>query len=755
MRKSQADRLAAAAVWENPAALVLWKDNPRDNDDTVPQVAESIRKYGFGAPVVCRLANKMVIAGHTRVKAAIGLALKRIPVRYLDLSQEAAEELALADNRLGEFTKWNPEKLAALLRKYDQSTLQVLGWKPLDVAALLRAGKGEDAAAAQAAATLAERFVVPPFSVLDARQGYWRDRKTAWMALGLKSFQGREAVVEGAAPGKKKGKGAMQGVLNSLVFIQDGKAARLDAKGEARAGAPGKAGPMSEAEVVLTLSIFDPVLCEVAYRWFCPPGGVVLDPFAGGSVRGLVANRLGRRYFGVDLRPEQVESNRAQWAAVGQRFKARVSDPIPDAFLNTCTPTTKQGQVWMKRDDLFAVAGVAGGKVRTCWALAQGAVGLVTAGSRQSPQVNIVAHIAKRLGIPCRVHVPAGELTPELVSAQAAGAEIVVHRPGYNSVIVARARADAGERGWTEIPFGMECEEAVRQTASQVAALPKRVNRIVIPVGSGMTLAGVLHGLRALKDERRVVGVVVGADPVARLDKYAPKGWRDWVQLVPAGIDYHKHAPVTVVDGVELDPVYEAKCIPFLEPGDLLWVVGIRETSRTATVELEPTWLVGDAAQLPKVKGLPAKVDLVFSCPPYMDLEVYSGDARDLSAQGDADFWLNYRQAIKDAVARLRPDRFVVWVIGEVRAPDGGYKNFVSGTVEAFEAEGCRYYNEAIMVTPAGTLPLRAGGQFTTSRKLGRAHQNVMVFVKGDWRKAVEACGDVSVVIPDLEAAPE
>lgn len=63
-------------------------------------------------------------------------------------------------------------------------------------------------------------------------------------------------------------------------------------------------------------SIFDPVLCEVAYRWFCPPGGVVLDPFAGGSVRGIVAARLGLRYIGHELRAEQVEANRAQAAAI-------------------------------------------------------------------------------------------------------------------------------------------------------------------------------------------------------------------------------------------------------------------------------------------------------------------------------------------------------------------------------------------------------------------------------------------------------
>src|SRR3984893_14805737 len=63
-------------------------------------------------------------------------------------------------------------------------------------------------------------------------------------------------------------------------------------------------------------SIFDPVLCELAYRWFCPPGGLVLDPFAGGSVRGIVASKCGRRYIGVDLSERQVSANRAQAEAI-------------------------------------------------------------------------------------------------------------------------------------------------------------------------------------------------------------------------------------------------------------------------------------------------------------------------------------------------------------------------------------------------------------------------------------------------------
>lgn len=63
-------------------------------------------------------------------------------------------------------------------------------------------------------------------------------------------------------------------------------------------------------------SIFDPVLCELAYQWFCPPGGRVLDPFAGGSVRGIVAAVLGRNYIGIELRSEQCAANEKQAAEI-------------------------------------------------------------------------------------------------------------------------------------------------------------------------------------------------------------------------------------------------------------------------------------------------------------------------------------------------------------------------------------------------------------------------------------------------------
>jgi 1-aminocyclopropane-1-carboxylate deaminase/D-cysteine desulfhydrase-like pyridoxal-dependent ACC family enzyme len=254
------------------------------------------------------------------------------------------------------------------------------------------------------------------------------------------------------------------------------------------------------------------------------------------------------------------------------------------------TPIERHGDVWLKRDDTFEFGGVRGGKVRTCAALAHGAFGLVTAGSRASPQVNIVAHVARAYNVPCAVFVPAGDETPEIRAARAAGASVYPIRPGHNSVIKARAaefwRARAA-LGWFLIPFGMETPVAVEQTAAQVPSLfgPPwpTYRRIVVPVGSGMSLAGVLRGLDVLARTRPdladvpVLGVVVGADPTPRLDRYAPL-WRFRCTLVPAGVDYHD-AVDAKIDGVRLDPHYEAKCARFLKPDDLLWIVGIRQSS--------------------------------------------------------------------------------------------------------------------------------------------------------------------------------
>jgi DNA modification methylase len=253
-------------------------------------------------------------------------------------------------------------------------------------------------------------------------------------------------------------------------------------RGEHTVGQP-ELPPADEA--VSGTSIFDPVLCEIAYRWFCPPAGTVLDPFAGGSVRGIVASRLGRRYIGIELREEQIAANRAQLAIAG--------NPAPE-------------------------------------------------------------------------------------------------------------------------------------------------------------------------------------------------------------------------------------------------------------------WRKGDARNLRKI-ATDVTADLIFSCPPYWNLEQYSDDPADLSNMGREEFFEAYAAIIAGAVGRLKQDRFAAWIIGDVRDANGGFINLPGKTVDAFEAAGARFYNDAILVTAVGSLPVRAGRQFVASRKLGRTHQNVLVFCKGDPRRATEACGPVE--FGDFEAEAE
>ena len=155
-----------------------------------------------------------------------------------------------------------------------------------------------------------------------------------------------------------------------------------------------------------------------------------------------------------------------------------------------------------------------------------------------------------------------------------------------------------------------------------------------------------------------------------------------------------------------------------------------------------PRWITGDSRDIGRLaKGVEA--DLIFSCPPYWNLEVYSDDPADLSTLGKDAFFDAYAGIIRDTVARLREDRFAVGVIGDVRDVGGFFVNLPGRTVEAFEAAGARFYNDAILVTAVGSLPIRAGRQFAASRKLGRTHQNVLVFCKGDPKRATEACGQV------------
>lgn len=304
----------------------------------------------------------------------------------------------------------------------------------------------------KASGPVAERFTLPPFTILDARMGEWQDRKRAWASIGLRGELGREAATFGDCSQYQiravAGKNCTTGKNSCMLGAADN-------------GSGGQS----------VTSIFDPVVRELAYRWFSPAGGQVVDPFAGGSVRGIVAGALGRNYWGCDLRAEQIEANEAQ----------------------------------------------------------------------------------------------ADEIIPTV----------------------------------------------------------------------------------------------------------------------------------------------------------------------------RPVWVCGDSMET--LDDAP-DADFVFSCPPYGDLEQYSDDPRDLSAMEWHTFVAAYKRIILRSVARLKPDSFACFVVGDFRDNKGFYRNFVSETIDGFEQAGARLYNEAILATSVGSAAMRVTKQFEASRKMAKTHQNVLVFCKGDPRKATAKC---------------
>jgi DNA modification methylase len=437
------------------ASLIPYARNARTHSPAqVDKIAASIREFGFLNPIITD-GQSGIVAGHGRVMAAQKLGLDTLPtIDAAHLTEAQRRAYVLADNRMALDAGWDNDLLKIELQDLDAAgfDLTLTGFDLGEIEAidmLAEAanlpGEGDN----PSTMSLADKFGIAPFSVLNAREGWWQNRKRAWLALGIKSEIGRERLAPTSVP-----KDLPEGHY-------------LAGRGNNEGG-----------------SIFDPVLCELAYSWFSPPGGTVLDPFAGGSVRGIVASRLGRQYIGVELREEQVAANRAQ--------------------------------------------------------------------------------------------------------------------------------------------------------------------------------------------------------------------------------------------GDDLCP------------------------------DLPPVWITGDSRNIDRLCA-DVEADFVFSCPPYADLEVYSDDPKDLSTLKYEDFRPAYFEIIAKACSRLKQDRFACFVVGDVRCKKGNYYNFVGDTVEAFRAAGLHYYNEAILVTSVGSLPIRVGRQFASGRKLGKTHQNVLVFVKGDGTKATKACGPVEVHIPEPE----
>ena len=482
--------------------LVPDPDNPRlHSERNLAAIRVSLETHGQVAPLVVQRDGLTIIGGNATAASLMALGRTDADVVLIDCDDDERKALAVRLNRTAELADWDSVVLGEFLANADDGG--AFGFDQGEVDAFVRDLEGTADDWPDARPTLAERFGIPPFSVIDTRRGRWPARKRAWIAMGIESEIGRDGgaiykSLSGQVPNyyyQKTEAEAEVGRTLSHSEFQEKHLVTSDGSGISAGGT----------------SVFDPVLTEILIRWYSGKGGTILDPFAGGSVRGVVAAALGRKYTGVELRPEQVEANRVQWGSIMERL-----DSIPE-------------------DDVTQDMG--------------------TKIDRQS-----------------------------------------------------------------------------------------------------------------------------GAD-------------------------------------TEANPA--------------------------------PTWIEGDSSEVVPTLIDPngAKgFDMVLSCPPYFDLEVYSDDERDLSGMKWDEFLVMYRSIIAATVAKLANNRFICWVVSDVRDKDGNYRGLIRHTIDAFEVEGANLYNEATLVTSTGSAAIRAPRAFEQSRKLARIHQVVLVFVKGDPRTATEVCGPVEAV---------
>jgi DNA modification methylase len=154
-------------------------------------------------------------------------------------------------------------------------------------------------------------------------------------------------------------------------------------------------------------------------------------------------------------------------------------------------------------------------------------------------------------------------------------------------------------------------------------------------------------------------------------------------------------------------------------------------------IGVSPTWHCDDSSNADKYVE-DNSVDMIFTCPPYADLEVYSDDKRDISNMEYDDFCKVYAKILSIACRKLKDDRFAVVVIGDVRDPKGAYRRLVDYTRKVMTDNGLYLYNDFVLIEQIATGAVRAARQFNALRKVVKKHQNVLCFYKGDISKIKE-----------------
>lgn len=240
--------------------LIPNPSNPRTiKDDKFKKLVKSIKEFPEmleARPIV--VDNDMVVlGGNMRLRACISAGLKEVYIiKFNDLTEDKKKEFIVKDN-VG-YGEWDFDMLL------EDNTKEVLLDWGLDIP------KPKHQFEDEIKTRLADRFIVPPFTVLDTRQGDWQARKKDWKALINDNGESRENKLSGS---KKEYNTSIYSNMNGGV------------------------------------SLLDPVISEVICGWFATENANIIDPFAGDTVFGYVSSFLGHNFTGIEIRPEQAQLN--------------------------------------------------------------------------------------------------------------------------------------------------------------------------------------------------------------------------------------------------------------------------------------------------------------------------------------------------------------------------------------------------------------------------------------------------------------
>lgn len=172
-------------------------NNRNHSEEQINRIANSIQQFGFNQAIVID-ENSVVLVGHGRLHAAQKLGLKEVPVLVKsDLTETQKKAYRILDNKLQNDSTWSFDNLELELGFLEDNNFELEPWGLDELRGMLDPEIDEDGTESK---TLSDRFLVPPFSVLDARQGYWQDRKRYWLSLGIQSELGRGGASPGGSP---------------------------------------------------------------------------------------------------------------------------------------------------------------------------------------------------------------------------------------------------------------------------------------------------------------------------------------------------------------------------------------------------------------------------------------------------------------------------------------------------------------------------------------------------------------------------